>query len=589
MHPVPHPSWFRLHSLLPRLRLLTALALTGVALGIGACDSEEPAGPPATPSRDAGSDAGPVGTDAGGQEPDGGPVDPQPDGGQDPLPPAFSLATSSEQTVRFDPTTRTALAVGVLRQPTFSGDVLLTVEGLPAHVSTEPLPVTVSATESGAPVGFYPDEFAAYGRFPLTLVGVGGGERVEFPVTLVVQPGRAALDSAFGTAGVAMPALGLTAVSINAMAAQPDGKWLLVGSTGATGLRDVLVARLLPNGTPDTSFGTQGVVVSDICGSDDYADAVTVQSDGSIVIAGGAIAGTNTCAGTKYQSVLLVRYTSAGGLDTTFGGTGVRTFQLSTGNSTLHAVTLDATGRIVGAGTVRNSDLDLLAVRLLSTGALDTTFSGDGVAAVDLGREDDGLCVVTEPDGKVVVAGTSSGSLNTLALIRFNSNGTWDRTLGYVPSFTSPDITPRTLHRLADGKLLVGGRADFADGATRATLVRVWAGGDEDTSFNGVGFTFLTAGLPGVKDAVVGTGLLSGGAIALATWSQDSKGASALGVIHVSADGASTLRSHRTDLPGDEKPTTALLDAEGFLRVAGTRIPEGQTQATPFVTRFHPY
>nr|WP_255651261.1 hypothetical protein [Corallococcus sp. AS-1-12] len=557
----------------------------------GACGSSEaPVDPSPTPPRDAGVDAGTGtsdgGSDAGAQEQDAGTGEPDAGG----PPPAFTLSTASEQTVRFNPSTSTAFAVQVDRDAAFTGAVSLSVEGLPPHVrTTQALPVIIPEGATSTPLGYIPDEFAAYGRFSLKLVGEGGGTRVEFPVTLEVQPGSAALDSAFGTEGVATVELGLPAVKINGMAEQADGKWILVGSTGATGQRDVLVARLLADGTPDATFGTQGVVVSDICGGDDYVDAVAVQSDGRIVVVGGAIAGTNTCSGTKYQSVLLARFTSAGVLDTTFGGTGVRTLQISTGISTLHSVTVDANGNIVGAGTVENDGLDLLVVRLTPAGVPDTTFSADGVASMDVGREDDGLCVAAEPDGKVVVAGTSTGSLDTLVVRRFNANGTADNSFRYLAAFSSPDLTPRTLRRLPNGSWLVGGKAVFSDGDTQAMVARLTASAGQDTSFGREGYTYFTAGFTGVRDTVVGTGVLADGTLAVATWSQDAKGASGVGVVHLSPNGASILRSHRTDLPGDEQPTAALLDAQGFLRVAGTRVPAGKSEAVPFVTRFHPY
>ncbi|MBN9684673.1 MULTISPECIES: delta-60 repeat domain-containing protein [unclassified Corallococcus] len=576
------------------LRSLSALTLMMAALLAAACgSSDEPTSPSPTPTRDAGVvDAGTGtsdgGSDGGTQEQDGGTEPTTPDAGE--TPPAFTLSTASEQTVRFNPSTSTAFAVQVLRHPDFTGEVSLSVEGLPPHVrTTQALPVIIPEGAASTPLGYVPDEFAAYGQFALKLVGVGDGERVEFPLTLKVEPASAALDSAFGTEGVAAPEFGLPSVKITGMAEQSDGKWILVGSTGTTGQRDVLVARLLADGTLDATFGTQGVVVSDICGGDDYVDAVAVQSDGRIVVAGGAISGTNTCAGPKYQSVLLARYTQAGVLDTTFGGTGVRTFQLSTGISTLHAVTLDANGNIIGAGTVDNDGLDLVVVRLTPAGVPDTTFSADGVATVDVGREDDGLCVVAEPDGKVVVAGASTGSLDTLVVRRFNANGTLDNSFRYLSSFSSPDLTPRTLQRLSNGSWLVGGKAVFSDGDTQAVVARLTASAGQDTTFGNEGYTYFTAGLTGVRDTVVGTGLLADGTLAVATWSQDAKGASGLGVVHLAPNGASILRSHRTDLPGDEQPTAARLDAQGYLRVAGTRIPEGKSEAVPFVTRFHPY
>jgi uncharacterized delta-60 repeat protein len=568
-------------------RFLIALALVAVSLGTGACGKDEPS---PTPSPDAGQtrpDAGSTAPDSG-TGPDSG-TEPLPDAGEQP-PPAFTLTAATELTIAFNPTNNYGFVIQVQRQPDFTGEVSLSVEGLPEDVTTDPtMPLTIPGTEDSSSLFFALDEFTTYGRFPVKLVATGGGSRVEHTLTLVILHAQAALDSSFGTRGVAAPELGHPAVSINAMAVQPDGKWILVGSTGSTGLRDVLVARLLADGTPDTSFGTRGVVVQDICGSDDYVDAVTVLSDGRIVVAGGAVAGTNTCTGSKQQSALFARFTASGTPDTTFGGTGTRTFQLTSGIATLHAVTVDANGNVVGAGTVDNSDLDLLVIRLTPTGVPDTTFSSDGLAWTDEGGNEDGLGLVTESDGEVVVVGTSTNSSNTLAVVRFNANGTRDRSFSYIPSYVSPDIKPRTVHLLSNGRLLIGGRADFAEGDVSAALVRLTSNGDEDTTFNRRGYQYLSAGRTSRKDTVVGTALLPGGEIAVATWSLDAAGASGLGVIHMSADGATQLRSHRTDLPGEETPTTAVLDAEGYLRVAGMRTLTGQAGSKPFVTRFWPY
>lgn len=566
------------------------LALCTAALLSAACGSDETIEPPVTPPRDAGVDAGvdagPGATDGGR---DAGPAE-EPDAGVEP---SFSLATSPEQTVQFMAGASSSSGVFVTRQPSFTGDVSVTVEGLPPHVRTvQPLPLIVPGSEQSALLGYVPDEFAAYGRYPLTLVGVGGGERVEFPLTLEVQPGPAALDSAFGASGVMIPGLGPSPVTITSMAVQPDGKWILAGFTGSViGLRDVWVARLLPGGTPDPAFGTNGVVVSDICGGDDYVDAVAVLPDGRIVVAGGAVAGTNTCGGTQQQGLLMARYTAAGVLDTTFGGTGVRTLKLTTGIGALHGLTVDANGRYLGVGTGDNSGTDMVVIRMLPTGALDTTFSGDGVASVDLGRTDDGRCVVAEPDGKIMLAGTSTGSFNLLALRRLNADGSTDGTFRYLPLAAYPEITPRSLHRLSDGKWLVAGKGVSYGGSTSAVVVRLTSSGAEDSSFGDDGYkSFNTFAFPAsVTDTVVGSGLLADGTIVVATSSQDAQGAFAVGVTHLRANGTATLRSHRTDLPGDEKPTAAVLGADGFLRVAGTRTPEGGTQAAPFVIRFHPY
>lgn len=570
---------------LRRLRLVATVALAALVTFTGACSSEgDP--PPGTPV-DGGTprpDSGVPLTDAGPQ----GPVD----AGGEPQP-AFQVRAASELALSFAPNSPTDVTVTVVREPPFSGEVAVSLEGLPTQVRADAVTLTLSGAQGLAEFRLHVDELATYGRFPVTVVGQGNGERVEHVLTLDIQPGQAALDTSFGAGGLGLPALGHPAVSINAMAVQPDGKWILVGSTGSVGLRDVLVARLLPDGTPDLDFGVQGTRVTDICGGDDSVDAVLVLSDGRILVAGGAIAATGGCTGTKYQSALFARFTASGELDSTLGGTGVRTFQLSPGASALHAVTVDSQGRIVGVGAVQQpEDRDLLLMRLLPTGALDTTFSGDGAAWEDLGEDEEGRGVVTLPDDRILLMGTATGSRNGLTLRRYGVNGTRDASFDYSPpAYVTPRLTPRTLHLLENGKLLVGARAVFgAEGTdTSAALLQVNATGTGDSSFGTDGYRYLLAVENVARDVLVGTGLLPSGDIALVTFNKDLSGAPGLGLIHVSADAKRVLRTNRTDLPGSERPLLARLDAEGFFRVAGNHSDTGQAGEVPFLARFWPY
>ncbi|ABF86682.1 conserved hypothetical protein [Myxococcus xanthus DK 1622] len=568
----------------PRVKSLLALMLLCLAPVTWGCGGSEPSPSPrpdAGPQRpDAGASTNDAGTDAGTEDPDAG----EP-------PPGFTLQTASEVTLRFIPEASAGLNVTITREPTFTDAVHLSIEGLPehVHVTTD----VIAATESEATLSLAAQEFARYGSVPVTLVASGGGARVEHPLNLVIRPGPAALDTSFGGNGVAMPAFGHPEVRIHALAAQPDGKWILAGATGSTGLRDVLVARLLPNGTLDPAFGTQGTVTLDVCGGDDYVDAVTVLSDGRILVAGGAIAGPGSCSGRQYQSLLFARYTSAGDLDTTFGDTGVRTFQISAGNATLHAVTVDSRGRIVGAGTVQHDDLDFVIMRLTPTGAADTTFSSDGLAWDDLGADEDGLAVVTLADDRIVVAGTTNASRNRMALRRYNVNGTPDSSFTYRSASDWPRLTPRTLHLLDGGKLLVGGSGRWnagTDSPNSGAVTRVHASGSPDTSFGWDGDSVTHWSAPGVQqERLVGTGILHGGELVLAVASTINGATDGIGLIHLSADGKTALRTHRTNLPGAEVALAAALDTDGSMCVAGLRADEGSSTTAPFAARFWPH
>ena len=129
------------------------------------------------------------------------------------------------------------------------------------------------------------------------------------------------LDTTFGNAGKQTLDLGRTGTSdidfggaetMSAMVAQPDGKLVLVGSTPGSGGGDFAIARLNADGTPDSTFSGDGRQTVDFGGAD-IANAVAIQPDGKIVIAGQGGGGND---------MAVARLTSTGGLDTSFGSRG---------------------------------------------------------------------------------------------------------------------------------------------------------------------------------------------------------------------------------------------------------------------------
>src|SRR5262249_55921712 len=95
------------------------------------------------------------------------------------------------------------------------------------------------------------------------------------------------VDWTFGQLGfttVPFPRGGAQATSV---ALQSDGKLVVAGVFVAPGATrpDFALARLNPDGTPDSSFGTNGLVITDF-GAPEWASSVVVQADGSILAAG---------------------------------------------------------------------------------------------------------------------------------------------------------------------------------------------------------------------------------------------------------------------------------------------------------------
>ena len=261
------------------------------------------------------------------------------------------------------------------------------------------------------------------------IVAVGGNFFVRYHAD-------GALDDTFGEGGVTTisqrPLEGT--FELFAAARQPDGRIVAVGFVhnlnNPTFGSSFVLARVLPDGAFDTSFGIDGLVKTDIALNAD-ANALALQPDGKIVVAGRTVEATNLT-----RSFTLARYLPNGALDTTFGSGGlVITDVGGNGNSSASGVTLQPDGKIVAAGgavTPSAPDFDFALARYLQDGALDTTFNGDGVVTTDVGApqrsfpRDFALGLVLQPDGRLLLAGTTLTALPSFtdfdfALARYES------------------------------------------------------------------------------------------------------------------------------------------------------------------------
>jgi uncharacterized delta-60 repeat protein len=125
------------------------------------------------------------------------------------------------------------------------------------------------------------------------------------------------LDSAFGNAGKVITTIQNREQATD-VAVQPDGKIVVVGSLYSPSLTsNFFLARYLANGTPDKSFGANGLVITNI---DQKAEAraLLLQTDGKIIAAGWA-----WTSDPYHLYCVLARYTAAGQLDPTFGTGGI--------------------------------------------------------------------------------------------------------------------------------------------------------------------------------------------------------------------------------------------------------------------------
>ncbi len=204
----------------------------------------------------------------------------------------------------------------------------------------------------------------------------------------------------------------------HAVAVQPDGKIVVAGfAVDAAGINgDFALARYNANGTLDTSFGTNGLVTTDLGTQSDDARALAVQPDGRIIVAGSA-----------GEDIGLARYMPDGKLDTGFGSGGSTVTDLGS-DEVAAGVALTPGGEIVIAGYTLGPKLnrDFLLARYRADGILDSAFGDHGIVKTDLGSGDDfAENVAVDAQGRTVLLGrATSATILDMALVRYHSVAT---------------------------------------------------------------------------------------------------------------------------------------------------------------------
>jgi uncharacterized delta-60 repeat protein len=242
---------------------------------------------------------------------------------------------------------------------------------------------------------------------------------------------------------------------------------------------------LLNAGALDATFGNGGIALGSF-GMNTSADAVAVQPDGKVVVAG-------MSSGVDTANFVVARYTSAGVLDTSFGNGGQASVWFNLGAESFEGATgvvIQPDGKIVVVGTassIRHSS-DFALARLNADGKLDSSFGNNGTVLTSFGSSNSNFrvdaaasAVALQRDGKIVVAGSATFTWENgppppgvalytdFAVARYNSNGQLDHgfgTGGEVLTAFNPTVPGHPPDQASgvviqkDGKIVVIGTAD---------------------------------------------------------------------------------------------------------------------------------
>ncbi len=259
-----------------------------------------------------------------------------------------------------------------------------------------------------------------------------------------------------------------TGAEVTSLAIDADGQAVVTATALETGkaIRDGFILRYLAGGEPHPSLGRQNTHAP-AAGVDDEASHATVLANGKILF----VSRVN-------GQMLMNRQTSAGLPDVTFNGTGRVTFSPANGMTTIKGMTVDAVNNMVILGHIGgNATNDVVLFRMTPEGRDDYTFSGDASLPTRLGSGTSvPTGVVTQPDGRVLICGHLSSPAGTVFVVRrFHGEGAADLSFGTggLVSTVVGEGVAETAGMLTqpDGKIVVAGSALAAGSSHRGLAV----------------------------------------------------------------------------------------------------------------------
>jgi uncharacterized delta-60 repeat protein len=325
----------------------------------------------------------------------------------------------------------------------------------------------------------------------IVMVGVTGSLTMASNDFVVVRYNPdGSLDNSFGTGGIVITDMGTPYDVAYGVALQPDGKIVAVGrADDFPNFVDFAVARYNADGTLDSSFGTGGKVITPVNSLSDYAIKVAVQSDGKIVAVGQTNSGTNTAPNYDFA---VVRYKPDGSLDTSFGTGGIVVTDFgSNGGENALDVAIQSNGKIVvvGAGGASTA-ARFAAARYNSDGLLDTTFGTGGKVVTFFGISGNAEAVAIQSDDNIVLAGWVGGTSTDFAIVRHNPDGSLDNSFG-TGGIVRTDFgnfeSAKDVKIQSNGKIIVVSRTGSLSDNGDFAVARYNPNGTLDSSFGAGG------------------------------------------------------------------------------------------------------
>ncbi len=285
-------------------------------------------------------------------------------------------------------------------------------------------------------------------------------------------------DNSFGENGTLFTDYGTSLTYHKTILIQNDDKIIVSGTTSGG---DYFMAKHLPNGALDTTFGNNGIVITDI--EEDALAHSFLQNDGKIILVG--VSETNS-----YYNISMVRYLTNGVLDTTFGNNGVVITDIGGEYFKTFSGFLEDNGTIyllVKYDWASDSILQIL--RYAENGDLDLSFGDNGILPIANGINYYSGAIALQNEGKILVA-YADPQYNIYKLKQYFPNGNLDTSYGNSGEvdIDIDDFVPEKFLFQSDNSVVIYGRIMEFEGS-RFCLTRYFSDGGLDTSFGENGVT----------------------------------------------------------------------------------------------------
>lgn len=261
-------------------------------------------------------------------------------------------------------------------------------------------------------------------------------------------------DTSFGSGGKVVTNFGDSRETAHALFISDSNKLVVAGSSSST----FILARYNMNGSLDKDFGEEGSVIYEL---ENSIDTLAIDADGKVVVA------------TEYA---LLRFNADGSLDTSFEVSGP-----PKSIYTVEALAFDQDDKIIIAG---QRDGNFAVARYNPDGSLDTAFGDNGTATADFGGDDFAYALTVDRTGKIAVGGYTTNNVD-FAVARYNADGTLDTSFGEGGKVTTDFNSYGVIYALAldkDENLVATGYNDANFG-----VARYQPDGSLDTSFGNNG------------------------------------------------------------------------------------------------------